>query len=214
MRAPGRRPHRNRGSVNSSSEPTAARVAQIAAAVRRHAPTLAPREPPYFEAAVALVLRPAPGGDVELLFIRRATREGDPWSGQIALPGGRYDTADESLETTAVRETQEETSIDIRGSGELLGAIDELRPLSPHLPRVIVRPYVATVGRDAAVVPSDEVAGYFWAPLGHILDPGSARDTEIIVRDFPVRWPAIHFDEHVIWGMTERILRSFGEVIR
>ncbi len=77
-----------------------------------------------------------------------------------------------------------------------------------------MRPYVGTISRDAVVVPSDEVAGYFWAPLDHILHPDSARDTEILVREVPVRWRAIHFADHVIWGMTERILRSFEEVIR
>src|SRR4029077_2882857 len=43
-------------------------------------------------AAIALVLRPGVGvgmeGDPELLMIKRAEAEGDPWSGHIACPGG------------------------------------------------------------------------------------------------------------------------------
>lgn len=192
---------------------TDARLARIAQAVQGRTPLVAERDEPYFEAAVALVLRATPAGVIELLFIKRATRDDDPWSGQIALPGGRYDPDDRSLEATAVRETFEEVSLDLRRDGAILGALDELRPRIPQLPPVIVRPYVATVAPHADVLPSDEVAELFWAPLDLILAPESQRDTEIAVRGFTVRRSAIHFRGHVIWGMTEAILRQFGTVI-
>lgn len=191
-----------------------AALGRIAAAVRRHAPALAERDEPFFEAAVALVLRAARDGGVELLLIERATREGDPWSGQIALPGGRHDAADETLEHTAVRETLEETALDLGRAGEVFGALNELRPRSPLLPPVIVRPYVATIAADAAVAASEEVASHFWAPLDALFAPGASRETEIFVRGFHMRRDAIHYRGHVIWGMTERILRDFEEVIR
>jgi 8-oxo-dGTP pyrophosphatase MutT (NUDIX family) len=95
-----------------------ARLARIALAVQARAPLVAERDEPFFEAAVALVLRTTPAGVIELLFIKRAERHDDPWSGQIALPGGRYDPDDESLEATAVRETFEEVSIDLRRDGD------------------------------------------------------------------------------------------------
>jgi len=63
-------------------------------------------------AAVALVLLDGPQG-IEILLIKRAERADDPWSGQIALPGGRYDVGDRDLEATAVRETREETGVDL-----------------------------------------------------------------------------------------------------
>ena len=190
-----------------------ARLARIAQAVQGRAPFVAERDEPYFEAAVALVLRTTPDGVIELLFIKRATRDDDPWSGQIALPGGRYDPDDESLEATAVRETFEEVSIDLRRDGAVIGQLDEIRPRIPQLPPVIVRPYVATVGAHAEVLPSDEVAEMFWAPLDLILAPESQRETEIIVREFKVRRRAIHYRGHIIWGMTEAILRQFEAII-
>ena len=86
----------------ASSAP-AERLARLAQALSTHAPTLAERDEPFKEAAVALVLRPRSDDDCDLLLIRRAVRAGDPWSGQIGLPGGRFDASDDSLETTAIR---------------------------------------------------------------------------------------------------------------
>lgn len=189
-------------------------MAHIASAVRAHAPALAGRDGTYFEAAVALILRETVDDHVELLFIKRAARDDDPWSGQIALPGGRHQDSDDSLEDTAVRETREEVGLELGRHGAIIGALDELRPRVAVLPPVIVRPYVATVAADAAIEASDEVAGHFWAPLDAILSPAALRDTEIVVRQMRTVRPAIHFGGHMIWGMTEHILRRFEEIIR
>ena len=62
------------------------------------------------EAAVSLLLRPS-GDGLKFLAIKRAESEGDPWSGHMALPGGRRDAEDEDLWVTAVRETWEETGL-------------------------------------------------------------------------------------------------------
>ncbi len=191
-----------------------ARLAQIASAVRARPPMLAERDGTYFEAAVAVILRETSGDDVEILFIKRAARAGDPWSGQIAFPGGRHEESDESLEDTAVRETREEVGLELRRHGTIIGALDEVRPRTPVLPPVIVRPYVAMVSSEATIASSDEVAQLFWAPLDAILDPSASRDTEITVRQIRTMRPAIHFNGHVIWGMTEHILRRLEEIVR
>jgi 8-oxo-dGTP pyrophosphatase MutT (NUDIX family) len=199
--------------VTTSAASADARLARIAQAVQARAPRIAERDEPFFEAAVALILRATSAGDLELLFIKRATRDDDPWSGQIALPGGRFDPEDDSLETTAIRETFEEVSIDLRRDGAVIGQLDEIRPRIPQLPPVIVRPYVATVAAHAELLPSDEVAELFWAPLDFILAPESRRDTEITLRGLKVRRTAIHYRGHIIWGMTEAILRQFEAII-
>ncbi len=209
--APPRVPSDN--DVTANNARAAERLTRIAAAVRARPPVLAERDGEWWEAAVALILRPAPKGGLELLFIERAMREGDPWSGQVALPGGRYDPTDTSLEDTAVRETLEEVAIDLRAHGAVFGAIDEMRPRNPMLPPVIVRPYVAQVEGALSVVHSDEVGAHFWAPLDAILDPANTKNTRILVRGFHMWRDAIHYDGRVIWGMTEQILKQFAEVI-
>lgn len=197
-----------------SHPPANTRLARIAGAVRAQAPVLAGRDGEWYEAAVALILREARGGDLELLFIERAARASDPWSGQIAFPGGRREAADASLEDTAVRETREEVGLDLRRNGAIVGALDELRPRTIVLPPVIVRPFVATARAEARVGSVGEVAGFFWAPLDAVLDPAAAGEREIVVRGSASLRPAIEYEGHVIWGMTERILRRFEEVIR
>jgi 8-oxo-dGTP pyrophosphatase MutT (NUDIX family) len=189
-------------------------LARILDAVRAHVPRVAERDGTFFEAAVALILRETVHNEIELLFIKRAEREGDPWSGQVALPGGRRDPSDGTLVDTAVRETREEVGLDLLRDGAIAGALDELRPRTIVLPPVIVRPFVATLSRDVPIIVSDEVDRYFWAPLNIILAVSSARETEIVVRGERSMRPAIHFGEHVVWGMTERILRDFEGIIR
>ncbi len=191
-----------------------ARLAGIAKAVRAHTPVLAERDGTYFEAAVALILRETTADDLDLLFIKRAVRADDPWSGQIAFPGGRRDPGDVSLEDTAIRETHEEVGLELRRDGLIIGALDEVRPRTPVLPPVIVRPYVAIISGGAAAGVSDEVAERFWVPLDAILDRAISRDTEIVVRGMRTTRPAIHYRGHVIWGMTEHILRGFEEIVR
>ena len=52
-------------------------------------------------------------GDPEVVFIKRAAREGDRWTSHVALPGGKRDPEDEDDKATAVRETIEEIGLDL-----------------------------------------------------------------------------------------------------
>jgi 8-oxo-dGTP pyrophosphatase MutT (NUDIX family) len=161
-------------------------------------------------AAVAVVLREQPvgqRGELELLLIKRAEHERDPWSGHVALPGGREEAADQSLEDTAVRETLEETGLDLRRDGRILGALDELHPRSAPVP-ILVRPYVASVRADAPLTLSDEVATAFWVPLSTLTAPGASVESTVVARGTERQVPSFRHGEYVVWGMTERILRN------
>lgn len=164
-------------------------------------------------AAVAIVLRHAVHGDVELLLIKRSEREDDPWSGHIALPGGRHDPADATLQDTAVRETREETGIDLARDGLVLGMLDELRPRSAMLPSIIVTPFVAVVRADVTIETSDEVASAFWVALRSLADPEVAVESEVTSRGTTWRVPSYSLGGHVVWGMTERILNNLAALL-
>lgn len=156
-------------------------------------------------AAVAAVLRVVE--QPELLFIKRAEMERDPWSGHVAFPGGRQEPSDSSLVDTAVRETQEELSLDLH-EGMLVGRLDDLSPRSPSLPPIIVRPFVAVVKPDVTLEPSLEVASTFWVPLQILRAPDTQGEHEMTVNGVRARFPAYRLDEHIIWGLTERIVRQ------
>ncbi len=185
-------------------------LAAVRRALRDHRPQVADA-PDARPAAVALVLLEGPQG-LELILIKRAERGDDPWSGQIALPGGRYEGGDRDLEATAVRETSEETGVDLAGA-ERLGALDDLYPRTSLLPPVVVRPFVFALTRRAALVPSDEVQRAFWLPLGRLSEPGVRREVTVTVRGGAHTLPAYLVDDDLIWGMTERILTPFVDLV-
>ncbi|MBA3671676.1 MAG: CoA pyrophosphatase [Gemmatimonadaceae bacterium] len=160
-------------------------------------------------AAILLLLRSRSADEPELLMIRRAEFEGDPWSGHVACPGGRMEPGDADLAVTAVRETFEETGIDVSRDGRLLGHLDDLSPRSALIPQIVIRPYVALVRYDVHLSLSDEVAAAFWVPLSALREQ-SAWSTGIVTAHGAQRSVSTFtHGEHLVWGLTERVLRQF-----
>jgi 8-oxo-dGTP pyrophosphatase MutT (NUDIX family) len=157
-------------------------------------------------AAVALLFRAGESGSPELLFIKRAEYPGDPWSGQIAFPGGREEAGDANLAQTAIRETREETGLDLMHDAMILGALNDLRPQTVRLPAIIVRPYVLLIGACPRLALSDEVALAFWIPLDALKRQESWQETAVQARGVQMNRRAFMHEGHIIWGMTERIL--------
>jgi 8-oxo-dGTP pyrophosphatase MutT (NUDIX family) len=110
---------------------------------------------------------------------------------------------------TAVRETREETGVDVDRDGRMLGHLDELMPRSPTLAPIVIRPYVAIVRSDVTIVPSQEVALAFWVPLS-ALRANDAWGTGVVrIRGGDRRVSAFMHEGHTVWGLTERVLRQF-----
>ena len=171
-------------------------------------------EGPMRYAAIALVLRPSAAGDPELLMIKRAEVERDPWSGHIACPGGRMDPIDPNLEFTAVRETWEETGINLSIDGRVLGTLDDLTPRTPSLPPLIIRPFVAVVKPEVAIVPSIEVAEAFWVPLAAIRETTAWSRAMVRVRGVGEREESVfRHGDYTVWGLTHRALTQFVELL-
>lgn len=165
-------------------------------------------------AAIALVLRPGTVGDPELLMIKRAEAEGDPWSGHVACPGGRMEPGDHDLEQTAIRETWEETGVDLARDGRVLGALDDISPRTPVLPPIIVRPFIAVVKPEVEIVQSSEVAEVFWVPLNALRERAAWRTALVPIRGYGEREVSVfRHGEYTVWGLTERVLRQFLEYL-
>src|SRR2546423_733068 len=188
-------------------------IAQLRLSLAARRPVEADEEPGVRKAAVALIFRAGHDGSPELLFIKRAEYPGDPWSGQIAFPGGREESGDTSLQQTAIRETREETGIDLGREGMLIGVLDDLRPRTVRLPAVVVRPYVAVLDRSEALELSAEVALAFWIPFGDLADKESWQQDTVFARGVQINARVFRHEDHVIWGMTERILAQLLELL-
>ena len=164
-------------------------------------------------AAVTLILRsPAAGEDgPEALFVRRAEVPGDPWSGHVALPGGRRDPDDEDLLETARRETFEETGLRLAREDHL-GRLGEIHPRSKHLPSICVTPFVAWLESEQDVRVNHELTGHVWLPVSTLSD---SRYRSTLVREAPTlrEFPAIDYEGDVIWGLTFAILEDFLAVL-
>ena len=181
-------------------------VIKIRSALASHSPVAAEDEEGVRKAAVALIFRLGEDDALELLFIKRAEYEGDPWSGQIAFPGGRMEAGDASLSETAIRETREETGIDLAREGMIIGTLDDLRPRTVRLPPILVRPYVALLDRSEPLVLSPEVALSFWLPFAALTRTDSWREETVLTQGIRINARVFRHQEDVIWGMTERIL--------
>jgi 8-oxo-dGTP pyrophosphatase MutT (NUDIX family) len=184
-------------------------VARLIRSLAEHPPVVVRPEPHMRLAAILLALRARADGEPELLMIKRAEAAGDPWSGHIACPGGRMEPGDPDLAATAVRETLEETGVDVARDGRLLGHLDDISPRTPVLPPIVIRPYVALVRAAVEIVPSREVAAAFWVPvsalrertawgIGHVPIGGAMREVSVF-----------QHGEYTVWGLTERVLRQF-----
>jgi 8-oxo-dGTP pyrophosphatase MutT (NUDIX family) len=159
-------------------------------------------DPSLIWAAVAAVLTPGPDS---LLLIRRADRSGDPWSGHMALPGGRRELGDPDLLTTAIRETAEELGIELAPS-HLAGQLEDVVPRTPTLPPIAVRPFVFYLPERPPLSPNAEVAEASWVQLDHLLRPDVHHSIRLEVGGQHRMVDAYRLENAIVWGMTERIL--------
>jgi 8-oxo-dGTP pyrophosphatase MutT (NUDIX family) len=176
-------------------------------------PPLPVEKPAATLAAVAVILR-AGGEGLELLFIRRAEHDKDPWSGHISFPGGRTEPGDGELLDTAIRETAEETSLDLRRDAELLGRLDEVRAMARGRPvDLTIAPFVFRLLRHAPTVPNHEVVSLHWLSLDRLIDPGCQSTLEHAREGGALELPCLRVEDVVIWGLTYRMFDNLRRLV-
>ncbi len=166
---------------------------------------------PARRAAVAALLRETERG-LEVLLIRRAHRENDPWSGHVALPGGHSHEGDADLLATAIRETSEEVGVNLALGAELLGRLSDLSPMTGA--NLCVRPFCFALRAPVELELSDEVEAVFWAPLGPLALGRCDTRHELERGGMTLSFPAWLVDGHVVWGMTYRLLSELLQRIQ
>ena len=181
-----------------SESPHRALVARALAAVRTDQPLGGARR-----AAIAVVLLEISDA-LEVLLIERAVREGDPWSGHMALPGGHVEPEDENLAATAERETLEEVGLDLRKHAERLGQLTDSSPV--RAVPIAVRPFVYLIRQRPSLTLSAEVKAALWVPVAPLLAGERQSSFTFSRAGQHFEFPAWDIDGRVVWGLTYRVL--------
>jgi 8-oxo-dGTP pyrophosphatase MutT (NUDIX family) len=184
----------------------------------RRALSINPPNPGLFipdrdRAAVALVLA-GRESDLQLCFIRRVEKKNDPWSGHMAFPGGRASPGDASAQAVAERETREEVALDLHDSHRI-GSLSELPVrLGGVETSMVLSSFVYYVGAALPpLAPNEEVAEVYWVSLAHLWDQRNATHLTLTRNGEALVFPAIRLGEHLIWGLTLRVLTLFSDVL-
>ncbi|MEH6569408.1 MAG: CoA pyrophosphatase [Halioglobus sp.] len=163
--------------------------------------------------AVAMILKLI-DGELHILMIKRAEREGDPWSGHMAFPGGRMDPGDANGFSVAVRETQEEVGLTLGSEDLCIGRLSEInaRPQRGSL-GMAVSPFVFRLNRDASLTPNYEVAEVVWVPLEFLLNTDNREKMVWKFKGAEFPMPCYLFEGRRIWGLSLMMLDELMDLI-
>jgi 8-oxo-dGTP pyrophosphatase MutT (NUDIX family) len=162
------------------------------------------------EAVVAILLWDEPGVGLQTLLVKRAEREGDPWSGQIGLPGGRVKRRVESPRTALYREVEEEVGIRLEEVGVELGSLSVGHPMRRIEMRV--QPWVYGLRTKPKVSLGSEIADSFWVNVTEL--PSKMEMVEIVIRNEPRSVESFVVDGKVVWGFTYRVLTELIPILK
>lgn len=138
-------------------------------------------------------------------MIKRAENPRDPWSGDVAFPGGRVESVDSNLVDTALRETFEEVGIP-RDKLETLGFLEPVHLLST--PEFKVAPVISILKGEVDIVLGEEAVKAFWVNIEEL-----GRELRVW---HPKRMREVKgylYGGELIWGMTKRILDRLLKLI-
>ena len=165
-------------------------------------------------ASVAIILRDTDHG-TEFLMMQRAFHEKDPWSGQMAFPGGKVDPEDSSHQAAAIREAYEEVGI-VLSEMDCVGRIDDVYGLkangvfSVHVACFIFKPL-----HSYSLIANEEVADMVWLPCSFLKEPRNGIDF-YHPHDASLKMPAAlidHSKSQILWGLSYRMLVNLFDVI-
>ena len=171
-------------------------------------------EPRSGRAAVAIMVREGQEA-TELLMIRRATREGDPWSGHMGFPGGRRDPEDHSNLSCALRETEEELGVDLSRWGARLGELSDVNTgWRKDRPEMLVTPFIFSVSELPALTPNHEVDDVVWVPLHFLMDESNREPLEWEWKGQKMETDSYLYDCYRIWGLSLMMIDEMMGLLR
>ncbi len=158
------------------------------------------------QAAVSVIMKDKEAPSI--LLIKRADRKEDPWSGQVAFPGGKTQKGDATLRDTAIREAKEEVGLDLREDADFLGYFSAFRT---HTGTMDVVPSAFLMRTEAEVRPNGEVASYRWVKVERLLSEQAKSSYRLDIGGQVREMPALLVDDYLVWGLTHRMIATLLE---
>ena len=151
---------------------------------------------------------------ISVLMIRRAEREGDPWSGHMAFPGGRSEHADPDSLATARRETLEEIGLDLEAHCDCLGRLSDLltRP-GIRGGSMCITPYLFALESAVPFSQNVEVDEIHRIPLAFLADRGNRQRMRWRPNGVAIDLPCYFYADRRIWGLSLMMLDELVEVL-
>ena len=145
----------------------------------------------------------------EVIFTRRAEHlKHHP--GQVSFPGGGYESQDQHLSDTALRETWEEIGIE-SDKIQLIGSLPQQQTISQYN----VTPFVGVVDSNYILnIDENEVAEVFTVPYDFVTDQTNQKSVQETIKGHQYRFYVIQYKHYNIWGATARILVNFTRRIQ
>lgn len=166
------------------------------------------KDKPEIKAAVLILIFPNEHNEPSVIFMKRPSYDGHH-SGQVSFPGGKFENIDNSLEDTAIRETQEEIGIDKKDI-QIIGKLTELYiPVSGF----IVHPYVAWSERQLEFKTDKNEVDYLISISIEKILQLPVSETFWDFNNTKIRVPYFNIQNETVWGATSMILNEFIEVL-
>ena len=161
------------------------------------------------QAGVMLLLYSNPV-ELNLVFIKRAEYPG-AHSGQISFPGGKYESIDLNLVSTALRETEEEIGIHA-SEIKVLGALTSL-----YIPasEFEVYPIVGFLpDKPIFNIDEGEVQYIIEVNVTYLLNPAIKSIKPFANDRYQGHIPYFNIEGNEVWGATAMILNEFLEIVK
>lgn len=162
------------------------------------------------KSAVLILLFPE-NGKLKTVLIKRSEYEG-VHSGQIAFPGGKYETKDKTFEATALRETMEEIGVG-EDKIEIIGQLSDLYiPPSNFLVRVFVG---YTAQKQEYIPDKKEVHSVIEVNIDEFYNKNNIAEKDFYsaFRRVKTTAPCYLINGAEIWGATAMIISELLDVL-
>ena len=166
--------------------------------------------PDYRHAGVLIPLLAEEDGH-KVLFTKRANTV-EHHKGQFSFPGGAVDEEDNSVEETALRESNEEIGL-LREQVEILGRIDDVFTIASSF---VVHPFVGLVSAPYDFTLQEiEVKRLIKIPWDTLIENNLEKKTyDVVSENKTYQTPAFEYNGDVVWGATAWMMTNFIEILK